>query len=102
MSSVGESFLVDAISSPPRSKALWIVGSAALAIALVCCTPLRHRVNYAIEVLSGAHGVGLDYEKRRQTYYRTKFSEKERESLVSEGTTTNPFSLRCPFPFVAL
>lgn len=69
---------------------MWIVGGAAVAVLLVCCTPLRHRVNYLIELLSGGHGLSLDYEKKRQSYYRAKFgtTEKERDPLVSDG---NPF-----------
>ena len=69
-------------------KAVWIVCGAAAAVLLACCTPLRHRVNYAIEILSGAHGLSLDYTEKRQSYYRAKFSARRRAPLSAGGRAT--------------
>ena len=71
-------------------EALSIVAVIVMLVFLCCCTPLRARINYVIEVLSGAHGVGYDFQAKRQTYYRNKF---EHEPLVRAPSMdeSNPF-----------
>lgn len=69
----------------------WIIAAMAFGAFCLKFPPARNRLDYVIEILSGAHGVGINYREKRQAYYRSKYSEKDDKAKDSLLPTTGTY-----------